>query len=72
MFKLQPGHQSDLWPGIVKNYIIPFKYNCDVQVKLEHTFSIIIIIIIIFSGSATQRGQWPPCSRGFVISHDTT
>jgi hypothetical protein len=31
---------------------------------------IIIIIIIIFSGSAAQRGLWPPRSRGFVITHN--
>jgi hypothetical protein len=30
----------------------------------------IIIIIIIISGSAPQRGLWPPRSRGFVITHN--
>jgi hypothetical protein len=28
------------------------------------------LLYIIFSGSAAQRGLWPPCSRGFVITHD--
>jgi hypothetical protein len=32
----------------------------------------IIIIIIIISGSAAQRGLWPPRSRGFVITHNDT
>jgi hypothetical protein len=27
-------------------------------------------IIIIFSGSAAQRGLWPPRSRGFLITHN--
>jgi hypothetical protein len=31
---------------------------------------IIITIIIIFSGSAAQRGLWPPHPRGFVITHN--
>jgi hypothetical protein len=31
---------------------------------------IIIIIIIIFSGSAAHRGLWPPRSRGFLITHN--
>jgi hypothetical protein len=31
---------------------------------------IISIIIIIFSGSAAQRGLWPPRPRGFVITHN--
>jgi hypothetical protein len=26
--------------------------------------------IIIFSGSAAQRGLWPPRARGFVITHN--
>jgi hypothetical protein len=30
---------------------------------------IIIIIIIIFSGSAAERGLWPPRSRVSVITH---
>jgi hypothetical protein len=30
----------------------------------------IIIIVIIFSGSAAQRGLWPPRSRGFLITHN--
>jgi hypothetical protein len=29
-----------------------------------------IIIIINFSGSAAQRGPWPPRSRGFLITHN--
>jgi hypothetical protein len=29
-----------------------------------------IIILFIFSGSAAQRGPWPPCSRGFLITHN--
>jgi hypothetical protein len=32
--------------------------------------NIIIIIIIIFSGSAAQLGLWPPHSRGFLITHN--
>jgi hypothetical protein len=27
------------------------------------------ILFIICSGSAAQRGLWPPLSRGFVITH---
>jgi hypothetical protein len=35
--------------------------------------SIICINIIIFSGSAAQRGLWPPRPRGFLITrHDST
>jgi hypothetical protein len=29
-----------------------------------------IIIYIIFSGTAAQRGLWPPRSRGFLITHN--
>jgi hypothetical protein len=36
------------------------------NVKTEY----IIIIIIIISGSAAQRGLWPPHSRGFLITHN--
>jgi hypothetical protein len=31
---------------------------------------VIIIIIIIFSGYAAQRGLWSPRSRDFLITHD--
>jgi hypothetical protein len=31
---------------------------------------IIIIIIIIFCGSAAQRGLLPPRSRSFLITHN--
>jgi hypothetical protein len=27
------------------------------------------LLFIIFSGSAAQRGLWPPRSRGFLITH---
>jgi hypothetical protein len=30
----------------------------------------VTLFIIIFSGSAAQRGLWPPLSRGFVITHN--
>jgi hypothetical protein len=30
-----------------------------------------LLLFIIFSGSAAQRGLWRPRSRGFVITHDT-
>jgi hypothetical protein len=33
------------------------------QIKLNYVF-------FIFSGSAAQRGLWPPRSRGFVITHN--
>jgi hypothetical protein len=29
-----------------------------------------VFFIIVFSGSAVQRGLWPPRSRGFVITHN--
>jgi hypothetical protein len=29
-----------------------------------------VSLIIIFSGSAAQRGLWLPCSRGFLITHN--
>jgi hypothetical protein len=29
-----------------------------------------VIIIIIFSGSAAQRGLWPPRWRSFLITHN--
>jgi hypothetical protein len=28
------------------------------------------VIIVVFSGSAAQRGLWPPLSRGFLITHN--
>jgi hypothetical protein len=34
------------------------------------THYLIIILFIIFSGSAAQRGLWPPRSRGFLITHN--
>jgi hypothetical protein len=33
-------------------------------------WSEIIIIMVIFSGTAAQRGLWPPRLRGFVITHN--
>jgi hypothetical protein len=30
----------------------------------------LLLLFIIFSGSAAQRGLWPPRSRSFVITHD--
>jgi hypothetical protein len=38
---------------------------------LHHHLLLLLIIIIIISGTAAQRGLWPPCSRGFVLTHDT-
>jgi hypothetical protein len=35
-----------------------------------HQELLICISFIIFSGSAAQRGLWPPRSRGFVITHN--
>jgi hypothetical protein len=29
-----------------------------------------LLLFIIFSGSAAQRGLWPPHTRGFVITHN--
>jgi hypothetical protein len=29
-----------------------------------------LLLIIIYSGSAAQRGLWPPHSRGFLITHN--
>jgi hypothetical protein len=29
-----------------------------------------LLLFIIFSGSAAQRGLWPPRSRGFVITQN--
>jgi hypothetical protein len=37
---------------------------------LSKNLKIKILFIIIFSGTATQRGLWPPRSRGFVITHN--
>jgi hypothetical protein len=31
---------------------------------------IVVTIIIIFSGSAAQRGLWPPRPRGFLITRN--
>jgi hypothetical protein len=28
------------------------------------------IIMYFFSGSAAQHGLWPPCSQGFLITHN--
>jgi hypothetical protein len=39
-------------------------------VRLGNFFNPIIIIIIIFSGSAAQRGLCPPRPRGFLITHN--
>jgi hypothetical protein len=37
----------------------------------KHIIIIIIIIIIVtFSGTAAQRGLWPPCSQDFLITHN--
>jgi hypothetical protein len=33
---------------------------------------IIFIVVVVVSGSAAQRGLWPPRTRGFVISHNDT
>jgi hypothetical protein len=35
-----------------------------------YIYKIIIIIIIIYSGSAAQHGLWPPRPRGFLITHN--
>jgi hypothetical protein len=31
--------------------------------------NVFLFILFIFCGSAAQHGLWPPCSRGFVITH---
>jgi hypothetical protein len=38
--------------------------------KREVAYIYIIIIIVIFPGSAAQLGLWPPHSRGCVITHN--
>jgi hypothetical protein len=45
--------------------------HSDTEYKEYYIHIIIIIIIItIISGSAAQRGLWPPRSRGFLITHN--
>jgi hypothetical protein len=36
----------------------------------DRLFILFIYLFIIFSGSAAQRGLWPPRSQGLVITHD--
>jgi hypothetical protein len=40
-----------------------------ITTPLVHKY-MLFIIIIIFSGSAAQRGLWPPRPRGFLITHN--
>jgi hypothetical protein len=49
-----------------KEYAFTYTNMC----LYKDIISIIIIIIIIFSGTAAQRGLWPPRSRGFLITHN--
>jgi hypothetical protein len=42
-----------------------------VNINILHTYTPAVSIIIIISGSAAQRGLWPPRLRGFLIKHDT-
>jgi hypothetical protein len=45
---------------------------CNIQyIKLLLFNFIMDILFIIFSGSAAQRGLWPPCPWGFLITHNT-
>jgi hypothetical protein len=49
-------------------------FNCMIpkQINAINTlihFLSIIKILFIFSGSAAQRGLWPPRPRSFVITH---
>jgi hypothetical protein len=48
-------------PSVIKK-VAPLSYNIIII--------IIISMIIIISGSAAQRGLWPPRSRGFMITHN--
>jgi hypothetical protein len=34
------------------------------------TFILLLVLFIIFSDSAAQRGLWPPRPRGFLITHN--
>jgi hypothetical protein len=45
----------------------PCFWQCGNWDRLTYMY---IIIIIIFSGTAAQRGIWPPRSRGFVSTHN--
>jgi hypothetical protein len=44
-------------------------FQAEVVGKIK-TFNFSFFITIIISGSAAQRGLWPPRSRGFLITHN--
>jgi hypothetical protein len=40
------------------------------RINKKEKFLLSSQFIIIFSGSAAQRGLWPPRPRGFLITHN--
>jgi hypothetical protein len=54
--------------GITLVFTFPHTLYFYCKVLIFH--NLIIIIIIVCSGCAAQRGLWPPRSRGFVITHN--
>jgi hypothetical protein len=58
---------------IIRELSVPAELHYNFMVSSGYHYIIviiIIIIIIIISGSVAQRGLWPPCLRGFVITHN--
>jgi hypothetical protein len=48
-----------------------FQIACSVRFNGNKTSRVVLICyLLIFSGSAAQRGLWPPRSRGFLITHN--
>jgi hypothetical protein len=55
---------SNLWNAYIHTYIHTYTLKTGKAQWVQWMF------IIIFSGSAAQRGLWPPRPRGFLISHN--
>jgi hypothetical protein len=47
-----------------------YRYCSSTAVWIIQIFKKVIIIVIIISGSAAQRGLWRPLSRGFLITYN--
>jgi hypothetical protein len=51
------------WPGKIAIFFIQGRYTIKLRViQSDQKVSVQLIIITIFSGSAAQRGLWPPRS----------
>jgi hypothetical protein len=61
------------WPIITEHTIVKtWSGECEIRQRPtgKRVYHFKNILIIVFSGSAAQRGLWPPRPRGFMMTHN--